>query len=64
MIYCYRPQGKVSFSETYVILFTIGLMVTRSLLILVLVRLVRMLLEYFLVYDYYWAVRGSILLEL
>ena len=29
---CYRPQGKVMFSEACVILFTIGLMATRSLL--------------------------------
>ena len=64
MIYCYRPQGKVMFSEACVILFTIGLMATLSLLILFMVWLVRILLECFLVYDYYWAVRYSILLEL
>ena len=29
---CYRPQGKVMFSEACVILFTIGLVATRSLL--------------------------------
>ena len=32
---CYRTQGKVMFSHASVILFTIGLMDTRSLLILV-----------------------------
>ena len=43
------PQGKVMFSEACVILFTIGLMATWSLLILVTVRSVRILLECFLV---------------
>ena len=32
---CYQPQGKVMFSQASVILSTIGLMDTRSLLILV-----------------------------
>ena len=34
----YRPQGKVMFSQASVILSTIGLMATRSLLILVTLR--------------------------
>ena len=44
----YRPQGKVMFSQASVILYTISLMATRSLLILVTARLVSILLEYFL----------------
>ena len=44
MINIYRPQGKVMFSQAP----TIGLMATRSLLILVTARSVRILLEYFL----------------
>ena len=47
-VYC-RPQGKVMFSQAPVILFTIDLIATRSLLILVTVRLVHILLECFLV---------------
>ena len=49
----YRPQGKVMFSQASVILSTIGPMATRSLLILVTVRLVRILLECFLVLSKY-----------
>ena len=45
----YRPQGKVMFSQVSVILSTIGLMPTRSLLVLVTVRSIRILLECFLV---------------
>ena len=41
--------AKVMFSQACVILFTIGLMTTRSLLILVMVWSVRILLECFLV---------------
>ena len=37
------------FSPAYVILFTIGLVATQSLLILVMAQSVRILLEYFLV---------------
>ena len=48
---CYRPQGKVMFSQASVILSTIGLMATRSLLILVTARSVRILLECFLVLN-------------
>ena len=44
----YRPQGTVTFSEACVILFTISLMASRSLLILLTARLVRILLECFL----------------
>ena len=44
----YRSQGKITFSETWVILLTIGPMATRSLLILAMARSVRILLEYFL----------------
>ena len=35
LFFNYRPQGKVMFSQVSVILFTIGLMATQSLLILV-----------------------------
>ena len=35
MSYVYRPQGKIMFSQASVILFTIGLVPTRSLLFLV-----------------------------
>ena len=48
--YCYRPQGKVMLSQVCVILFTIGLMTTQSLFILVMVWLVCILLECFLVF--------------
>ena len=47
----YQPQEKVMFSQPSVILSTIGLMDTRSLLILVTARSVRILLECFLVYK-------------
>ena len=53
----YRPQGKVMFSQVSVILSTIGLMDTRSLLILVgysvtvPARSVRILVECFLVFK-------------
>ena len=48
----YRPQGKVMFSQASVILSTIGLMDTRSLLILVTARSVCILLECFLVMKF------------
>ena len=48
--FCYRPQGKIMFSQASVILSTINLIATRSLLILVTARSVRVLLEYFLVH--------------
>ena len=51
---CYRLQWKVMFSQACVILYTIGLMVTRSLLILVMIWLVRILLECFLVFLSWW----------
>ena len=47
--YYYRLQGKVMFSQAYVILSTISLMATGSLLILVTAWSVCMLLECFLV---------------
>ena len=49
----YALQGKVMFSKTSVILSTIGLKATRSLLILVTARSLRILLECFLVWDIY-----------
>ena len=50
----YLPQGKVMLSEVCVILFIIGLMATRSLLILVMARSVHILLDCFLVpFDFY-----------
>ena len=51
----YRPQGMVMFSQASVILSTIGLIATRSLLILVTVRLVCILLECFLVFAVIFA---------
>ena len=48
-LYVCRPQGKVMFLQASVILSKIGLMATRSLLILVTERLVCILLECFLV---------------
>ena len=50
----YRLQGKVMFSEASVILSTIGLMATRSLLILVTAQSIRILLECFLVTTLFW----------
>ena len=47
--YYYRLQGKVMFSQASVILSAIGLMTTRSLLVLVTACSVRILLECFLV---------------
>ena len=47
--YCYRPQGKGNVF-TGVCLSTIGLMVIRSLLVLVTARSIRILLECFLVF--------------
>ena len=49
IMYVYRPQGKVMFSQVSVILSTIGVMATGSLLILVMARSVRILLQCFLV---------------
>ena len=52
-IHClYQPKGKVMFSRACVILFTIGLLATRLLLILVNAWSVCILLESFLVYDF------------
>ena len=51
---CYRLQGKVKFSQASVILSTIGRMATRSLLILVTLRSVRILLECFLWIFLFW----------
>ena len=57
MLSCYRPQGKVMFSQASVILSTIGLMPTLSLPILVGYSVnvtawsVRILLECFLLVD-------------
>ena len=48
----YRPQGKVTFSEACVILFTISLISTRSLLILVTARSVHIILECLLVNNF------------
>ena len=52
----YRPQGKAK--RLSVILFTISLMTTRSLLILVMVQSVHILLECFLVMTYFYKAGG------
>ena len=50
----YRPKGRKCFQRRLlVILFTIGLMAIRSLLILVVVWLVRILLDCFLLFKFY-----------
>ena len=48
IVTCYRPQGKIMFSQVCVVLSTIGLMATRLLLILGIVRAVCILLECFI----------------